>query len=145
MITTDRVGNGNHGSILLVDDDPALRKEITVHLGALGFEVHALADGDAALQTLREQPADLVCVDLNLPRTSGYEVCEQIRADPALRDVIVIMTSEHATLEARAYSYEAGADAYFAKPYTAENLAIEVERLLNSAVGGYADLSLKPA
>jgi len=79
MMTTG-VANRNRGSILLVDDDPTLRKEVTLHLGALGFEV-----------------------------------------------------------------YEAGADAYLGKPYTAESLAVEVIRLLHGVVVEYADLSLKPA
>ena len=144
-MTSDRSRTGIRGSILLVNDNPALQKEIRENLAALGFDVRAFADGDAALQALRVEPADLVCLDLNLPRMSGYEVCEQIRSHAALRGVVIVMTSDHATLESRAYSYEAGADVYIASPYTAASLAVEVVRLLGVAVGEYSDLSLKPA
>ncbi len=97
----------------------------------LGFEVTTVNDGDDALLALRRQRPDLLCLDLNLPRMSGYEVCEQIRSDPDLKDLVILMTSERASLEVCAYSYEAGADAYLNKPYTLDELAGEVERLLN--------------
>ena len=54
-----------------------------------------------------------------------------IRTDPALRDMAVLMTSERLSLEIRAYSYEAGADAYLTKPYQLEDLVYEVRRLLD--------------
>jgi len=117
--------------VLLVEDEPTIRKHVADHLTTLGFEVTTVNDGDDALLALRRQRPDLLCLDLNLPRMSGYEVCEQIRSDPDLKDLVILMTSERASLEVCAYSYEAGADAYLNKPYTLDELAGEVERLLN--------------
>jgi DNA-binding response OmpR family regulator len=131
--------------VMFVDDEPSLRKNVTSHLTSLGMDVVAVGDGDAALEALRERRPDLVCLDVNLPRISGYEVCEQIRSDPALDDVVVLMTSQRVSLEARAYSYEAGANAYLSKPYTMAALAKEVRRLLEPAPDDDAELSLKLA
>jgi DNA-binding response OmpR family regulator len=116
---------------LVVEDDPSQRRQVTEHLTRLGMDVIAVADGDAALSCIRERRPDLLCLDLSLPRISGYEVCEQIRNDPELQDLAVIMTSERASLEERAHSYEAGADAYLSKPHSLDKLAKEVWRLLD--------------
>jgi DNA-binding response OmpR family regulator len=131
--------------VLFVDDEPVLRKNVTAHLTSLGMDVVAVGDGDAALETLRDQRPDLVCLDVDLPRISGYEVCEAIRSDPALDGVVVLMTCRRISLEARAYSYEAGANAYLGKPYTMDRLAKEVRRLLEPAPDDGAELSLKLA
>ena len=130
--------------VLFVDDEPVLRKNATAHLEALGMDVVAVGDGDAALETLRDRRPDIVCLDVDLPRISGYEVCEAIRSDPALEGLVVLMTC-HRSLEARAYSYEAGANAYLGKPYTMDRLAKEVRRLLEPAPDDGAELSLKLA
>jgi len=115
---------------LVVEDDPSQRKLVTEHLTRLGLDVIAVADGDAALSSVRELHPDLLCLDVSLPHISGYEVCEQVRADPELQKLAVIMTSERASLEERAHSYEAGADAYLIKPHSFDKLAKEVSRLL---------------
>src|SRR5258708_5725063 len=117
--------------VLVVEDEPSQRKHVTEHLNRLGLEVIAVADGYAALSCIRERRPDLLCVDVSLPHISGYEVCEQIRTDPELRDLAVIMTSERASLEERAHSYEAGANAYLSKPYSLDKVAKEVNRLLD--------------
>jgi DNA-binding response OmpR family regulator len=131
--------------VLFVDDEPVLRRNVTAHLKSLGMDVVALGDGDAALEALREQKPDLVCLDVDLPRISGYEVCEQIRSDPALDGLVVLMTCGRLSLEARAYSYEAGANAYLGKPYSMDRLAKAVRRLLEPAPDDDTELSLRLA
>ena len=123
--------------VLLVEDEPSLKKQVAAHLTHVGFDVVAVADGDAALTALRDRKPHLVFLDLNLPRISGYEVCEQIRTDPEMRELLVLMTSERLNLEARAHSYEAGADSYLGKPYTLDELTREVRRLLDASPGSY--------
>jgi len=79
---------------------------------------------------MRQRRPELICLDVILPRMSGYEVCEHIRADSELDRLSVLLTSDRASLEARAYSYEAGANGYLGKPYSLDRLAKEVRRLL---------------
>jgi DNA-binding response OmpR family regulator len=143
-MTTISVITSARPTVMFVDDDPGLRKQVTTHLTSLGMDVVSVGDGDAALFALRERRPDLVCMDVNLPRMSGYEVCEAIRSDALLADLLVLMTSKRVSLEARAYSYEAGANGYLSKPYSMDQLAKEVRRLLEPAPDD-GELSLKLA
>jgi DNA-binding response OmpR family regulator len=143
-MTTISVITSARPTVMFVDDDPGLRKQVTTHLTSLGMDVVSVGDGDAALFALRERRPDLVCMDVNLPRMSGYEVCEAIRSDALLADLLVLMTSRRVSLEARAYSYEAGANGYLSKPYSMDQLAKAVRRLLEPAPDD-GELSLKLA
>jgi DNA-binding response OmpR family regulator len=94
-----------------------------------GFDVCLASDGEEAMQMVRERHPGVVCLDLNLPRISGYDVCEQIRADPAIQDISILMTSARRSLDVRVFSLEAGADAYLTKPFGMDQLTDEIERL----------------
>jgi DNA-binding response OmpR family regulator len=145
MTTTAPLIVANRSLILFVDDEPSLQKQVTSHLTGRGMEVVAVGDGDLALLTLRQRRPALLCVNLSLPRMSGYEVCEQVRSDPELDDLVVLMTSERVSLEARAYAYEAGANAYLSKPYSLDQLAKVVETLLDPAPDDEPQPSLRLA
>jgi DNA-binding response OmpR family regulator len=129
----------------MTDESASLQRNVASHLTELGIEVVAVGHGDAALVAVKEKRPDVVCIDVNLPRMSGYEVCEQIRSDPDLATVAVLMTCDRASPESRAFSYEAGADVYLAKPYSVDRLAKEVLRLLERAPDDGVELSLKLA
>jgi two-component system alkaline phosphatase synthesis response regulator PhoP len=117
------------GRVLLVEDNPDIQSMVAEHLMAVGYDVHLASDGEVAMQMVRQLLPEVVCLDLNLPRISGYDVCEQIRADPALEHISILMTSARNSLDVRVFSLEAGADAYMTKPYRMEQLAEEIERL----------------
>jgi DNA-binding response OmpR family regulator len=119
------------GLLVVVEDDATLRELVAEHLESIGFEVVAVANGDAALNVVRERHPDLLCIDVNLPSVSGFDLCEHIRSDPSLNDVAILMMSASVLLEARAYSFEAGADGYLRKPYTLGQLTTEIGRLLD--------------
>ena len=115
--------------ILVVEDEPDIRSLVAEHLIDAGFDVCLASDGETALQLVRERRPGLVCLDLNLPRISGYDVCEQIRTDPAANDIAILMTSARNSLDIKVFSLEAGADAYLAKPYALHRLTNEIEEL----------------
>ena len=69
-------------SVVLVEDEPAVRAQVSQHLKKLGYEVRATGDGEIALDVIASAMPDLLVLDLNLPRGSGYEVCEVIRRIP---------------------------------------------------------------
>ena len=119
------------GLVVVVEDDATLRELVAEHLQHIGFEVAAVANGDAALAIVRERHPDLLCIDVNLPSVSGFDLCEHIRGDSSLNDVAILMMSASVLLEARAYSFEAGADGYLRKPYTLGQLTSEITRLLD--------------
>jgi DNA-binding response OmpR family regulator len=115
--------------VLVVEDEPDIQSMVAEHLTKAGFDVCLAQDGERALQMIRERRPAVVCLDLNLPRISGYDVCEQIRADPATKDISILITSARNSFDVRVCSLEAGADAYLIKPYGMKQLTDEVERL----------------
>ncbi len=145
MMTNSAVVASHRRVVVFVDGEPTLQRNVVSYLAELGIEVVAIGNGDAALDAVKERRPDVVCIDVNLPRGSGYEVCEQIRSDPDVGSVAVLMTCDRASPESRAFSYEAGANVYLAKPYSVERLAKEVLRLLERAPDDDAELSLKLA
>jgi DNA-binding response OmpR family regulator len=121
---------GNLGRrVLVVEDDPDIRALVVEYLLAAGFDVGQARNGEIAMQMIRERAPDVVCLDLNLPRISGYDVCEQIRADVAIKDISILITSARNSLDVRVFSLEAGADAYLTKPFGLDELTDEIERL----------------
>ncbi|HXK06019.1 MAG TPA: response regulator [Verrucomicrobiae bacterium] len=120
--------------LLVVDDSPAIRRLVARIVAAAGlpFECMAAGTGREALEMVRRAPAALILTDINMPVMDGEELVGHLREDPALRDIPVIVLSTDST-RARANRMEAaGARGYLAKPFTAETLRNEVERVLGN-------------
>lgn len=118
-------------TVLVVEDSPLFRRMLSDLLQSLGYtSIVEAAGGRAALEKLAEQTPALVCLDLTLPDISGFEVCEHIRATPALRNVPVLMISARTLTVDRAQAEEAGASGYLIKPFTPEEFRQQVERVM---------------
>jgi two-component system response regulator RegX3 len=113
--------------ILLVEDEPAIAEAVEYALVAEGFEVDALADGEAALEAARERSYDLLVLDLMLPGVSGLEVCRRLRSESAVP--IVIVTAKDAEVD-RVVGLEIGADDYVTKPFSMPELMARVRAVL---------------
>ncbi len=109
------------GRILLADDNADMRGYVS-RLLASQFEVQAVADGQAAIEAVREHRPDLVLADVMMPRLDGLGLVREIRADPALSDLPVILLSARADEQARLEGLNAGADDYLTKPFSAQEL-----------------------
>lgn len=116
-------------SALLVEDDPPLRKLVAGYLKLLNFAVIEAADGKKAMTALGEQPYDLICLDLMLPESSGYDVLEFIRKE-GLAKVPVLMMSARSLPEDRAQAEELGATLYLIKPFTRSDFTKAVKAVL---------------
>ena len=116
---------------LLVEDDPALQEVMRRHLAAAHFDVLSASDYQAAIAQLQVTPLDIVCIDLGLPNESGYELCERVRQEVALRFVPIVVTSEHTSPEAMARAEEAGANAFIKKPFSMRLLTECLEMLIS--------------
>ena len=101
---------------LVVEDDPEIRKLIRKYLEKMGLEVREASTGKAAFVALSNTVPQLVCLDLMLPETSGYDICNHIRKTPALEGVRVLVISARSMPPDRAHAEEVGADAYLIKP-----------------------------
>lgn len=116
--------------VLCADDDEDILDLVGLRLELAGYEVEKVGDGDAALEALRRRRPEVAVIDVMMPRVSGLEVLSELRADPALSDVKVILLSARVQETDIELGFEAGADAYLKKPFKATELVGVVESLL---------------
>ena len=124
--------------ILVADDDPDIRKLLVLKLRGAGHTVAEAEDGQAALDSARAAPPALALLDLMMPRRSGLEVCRELKADPDLAHVPVILLTARAQERDRAEGLEAGADAYLSKPFRPRELLAQLEPYLETAGSSHA-------
>ncbi|HEV2238677.1 MAG TPA: response regulator transcription factor [Ktedonobacterales bacterium] len=117
-------------TILVVEDDAALRDTIAYNLRGEGFAVLKAADGVAALDEVRQHDVSLVLLDLMLPRLDGWEVCRQIRANPRTARLPILMLTARAEVTDKVVGLELGADDYVTKPFTWNEVRARVRALL---------------
>lgn len=117
-------------TILVVDDSATVRKLISSKLEKSGHYVICAEDGVEALERLTEQVPDLVLLDITMPRMDGYEVCKQIRANPAARDLPVVMISGKDGFFDKVRGRMAGSTGYVTKPFGPETLMKALETYL---------------
>src|SRR2546430_143976 len=109
--------NTETGNILVVDDNAANREMLSRRLARAGHRVQVVANGPDALTLLRQQPIDLVLLDVLMPQMSGYEVLQRLTADEALREIPVLMISALDEMDSVVRCIELGAEDYLPKPF----------------------------
>ena len=119
-----------NGKILVVDDTPLNVKLLADLLGAKGYRTVTAASGPEALAQLAAEAPDLVLLDGMMPGMSGYEVCAEIRADPAHAMLPVVLVTALDPAKERAKGLEAGADDFLSKPVAQAELLARVKSLL---------------
>ncbi len=131
--------------ILIIEDEDRIRQFLQRGLSFEGYRVDAAAEGQTGLDLFRENPPDLVLLDLMLPGMDGLEVCRRIRA---ASEVPILMLTAKETIEDRVVGLDAGADDYLVKPFAFDELVARVRALLRRAqptkpqVYRFADLEL---
>ncbi|QJW98991.1 PP2C family protein-serine/threonine phosphatase [Frigoriglobus tundricola] len=118
---------GPPASILIVDDTPANLQVLTGMLKDRGYRVRPVPGGRLALLAARRDPPDLILLDINMPEVSGYEVCEQLRADDVLKRVPVIFISALTEQLDKVKAFAVGGVDYITKPFQMEELHARVE------------------
>lgn len=122
--------------VLIIDDSEEYRDIITEAMRSQGWDPRACEDGASGLERARELRPSLVIMDVALPDTDGYALCRELRGDPALKDIPVIMvTGTYREDEDRERGMEAGADDYVVKPFRLMEL-IDKAKALVKAHGG---------
>ncbi|MGW2824173.1 response regulator transcription factor [Streptomyces sp. NPDC001443] len=116
------------GTVLVVDDDPAIRRSLERGLRLSGFSVRTADSGRAALDAVREAPPDVLVLDVSMPGTSGIEVCARLRADG--QDLPVLMLSALDETADRIAGLQAGGDDYLVKPFALQELVLRLRALL---------------
>jgi two-component system KDP operon response regulator KdpE len=117
----------NTSTILVVDDEPQLRRAMKATLTDLGYSVMEAKTGEEALEVLRHEPADLILLDLNMPGIGGLETCRALREN---FDTPIIILSVRNTERDKVQALDAGADDFVTKPFGIQELLARIRAAL---------------
>ncbi len=126
--------------ILFVDDDPIMREFAQVHLSTDKAQVRLAADGVEALESLASQVPDVMLLDLEMPRLDGFEVLARLRAEPATRDLPVIVVTGREDVTAIDRAFEAGATSFLVKPINWRLLSYQIRYVMRAGRAERADV-----
>jgi two-component system KDP operon response regulator KdpE len=115
------------GHILVVDDEPQIRRVMRTTLVAQGYEVSDARTGDTALDLIRTEKYDLVLLDVNMPGISGLQACREIRLGS---DLPIIMVTVRDAERDKVQALDAGADGYLTKPFSVSELLARIRAVL---------------
>jgi len=116
--------------VLVVEDEDNIALALDFLMSREGYDHDRVADGDAALPKIRAMRPDLVVLDVMLPGASGYDICRDVRGDPALCGVKILMMTARGSSVERRRGQAIGADGFITKPFELKELRQEVRRLL---------------
>jgi two-component system, OmpR family, alkaline phosphatase synthesis response regulator PhoP len=119
--------------ILVVEDEPRILAVVRKRLEVAGHRVITAMDGIEALQVARREKPDLIVLDLMLPRKDGYEVCVELKADPACSPIPILMLTARIQDQEINRGMASGADGYMLKPFDGKQFADRVAQLLDQA------------
>jgi DNA-binding response OmpR family regulator len=123
----------NVPAILLVDDEPNIVMSLEFLMRKNGCQVGIARNGTEALAAISQTPYDLVLLDVMMPDVDGYQVCRQLRQNPARAATKVIFLSAKSQPADVQKGYDAGADLYIPKPFSTRQLMQKVRELLGNA------------
>ena len=124
---TETSGSSHPSSILIVDDVPANLRLLSGLLKARGYKVRPVPNGKLALRAAKNDPPDLILLDVNMPGMDGLEVCRALKADGKTRDIPVVFVSALGDTDDVVKGLQAGAVDYISKPFQAEEVLAHVQ------------------
>lgn len=117
--------------ILVVDDEPNILLSLEFLMKQAKYAVKTARDGEEALKVVADAPPDLILLDVNMPKCTGYQVCETIRANPEWQGVRIIMLTAKGRDIEREKGLALGADDYITKPFATQEVVDKVKELLS--------------
>jgi signal transduction histidine kinase len=120
----------NKGNILIVDDTPENLQVLSATLSDRGYKVRGVIKGTMAIRAAKSAPPDLILLDIKMPDLTGYEVCEQLKAEPQTKDIPVIFISALDEVLDKVKAFEIGGVDYITKPFQVEEVLARVEHQL---------------
>jgi DNA-binding response OmpR family regulator len=122
--------------ILIADDEPNILISLEYLMKREGYEVVVARDGQEALDALHRERPRLVLLDVMMPKKTGFEVCQALRADESLQGTLVLMLTAKGRDTDVAKGLGVGADAYMTKPFSTKELVQKVRELLEAPAAG---------
>lgn len=117
-------------TILVVDDEPFICRSLTFVLRKDNYRVLEARNGEEALAVIRDQRPDLVFLDVMMPKINGFQVTEQVRADPTLANVKIILLTAKGQESDREVGKQAGANDYMTKPFSPTKILDRAREIL---------------
>jgi two-component system KDP operon response regulator KdpE len=141
-LTSSREASGSKGRILIVDDEPQIRRVLRIALVAKGYEVDEASGGEQAFEKLRMGTFEVILLDINMPDISGTEVCRTIRSTS---EVGIIILSARNTEADKVAALDCGANDYITKPFGIPELLARIRSVMRrtSVSGAAEELILK--
>lgn len=121
--------------ILIAEDERDIRDLVAFTLRFAGHEVVAVGNGEEAVEAAQQEKPELILMDVRMPRMTGYEACEKMKADPELQVIPVVFLSAKGQESEIRTGLEAGADEYLLKPFAPAELTVRVAELLEKYHG----------
>jgi DNA-binding response OmpR family regulator len=119
--------------VLIADDEPNIVLSLEYLMKRAGYQVSIARDGQEALDAIRRDRPRLVLLDVMMPRKSGFDVCQELRADEAIKDTLVLMLTAKGRDTDVDKGLGVGADAYMTKPFATKELVAKVAQMLGPA------------
>jgi DNA-binding response OmpR family regulator len=119
--------------ILIADDEPNIVISLEYLMKRAGYEVSVARDGQEAIDAIRRERPRLVLLDVMMPKKTGFDVCQELRADDALKDTLVLMLTAKGRDTDVDKGLGVGADAYMTKPFSTKELVAKVAQMLDAA------------
>ncbi len=116
--------------VLVVDDEANLTRSITFILRKEGYEVEVASNGEEAINKALQLKPNVMLLDIMMPKKNGYEVCQEVREDPDLRDIYIIMLTAKGQEVDREKGLEMGADEFITKPFSPSLVVERVNAIL---------------
>jgi two-component system, OmpR family, alkaline phosphatase synthesis response regulator PhoP len=126
-------------SVLVIDDEAAIRLLCRVNLEAEGLTVYEAGDGHAGVERARQERPDVILLDVMMPGLDGWQVAEELVSDERTRDIPIVFLTARADFRDRERGLEAGGIAYLTKPFNPVELAPLVRNLLERLERGEGD------
>ncbi|MBS3906435.1 MAG: response regulator [Syntrophaceae bacterium] len=119
--------------ILIVDDEVVIRKFLKIHLNKLGYEVTEAEDGEKAIEKIGGGKFDLIICDVMMPNKNGWEVIKEVKSNPELNEIpIILLTAKNDEVD-MFKGYELGANYYMTKPFTKDQLLYGLKLMFEEA------------
>src|SRR5205814_6930567 len=116
-------------TLLLADDSKTIQQAVSMTFAGEDVKLITASDGEAALQAAKQSKPDLILADVLMPRLGGYELCQRVRADAALKDVPVLLLGGPAPIDP-AKAMAVGANGHMPKPFDSGKLIEQVKQIL---------------
>jgi CheY-like chemotaxis protein len=120
----------NNSKILVAEDERDIRELIVFSLELSGYNVAQVPNGEEAVKKAKEFMPDLILLDVRMPKMTGYEACQALKADESTRLIPVVFLSAKGQESEIKHGTELGAEAYFLKPFVPDELIDTVQKIL---------------